>query len=68
MKEHKRLHWNAQTGLYDASFHKQPPLKKELIEQCIICEAEFQDKAKLMDHVEEIHVQKPKPKREQKKV
>jgi len=68
MKEHKRLHWNSQTGLYDASFHQQPPLKKDLIEQCIICDAKFQDKSELKTHVEDIHAQKPKPKRGGKRV
>lgn len=68
MKEHKRLHWNAQTGLYDANFHQHLPLKKDLIEQCIICDSKFPDKAQLKAHVEDIHAQKPKPKRGGKRV
>jgi len=68
MIEHKRFHWNVKTGLYDSNFYERPPSKKELIEQCIICDAKLQNKVELKSHVEDIHAQKSKPKRGGKRV
>ena len=66
MMEHKRLHRNDKTGLYETTL-KEAPKKKEII-HCVICDNKFQEENQLKIHVEEIHVQKPKPKRDPKKV
>ena len=64
--EHKRLHFNAKTGLYETTI-KEAPKKKEIV-QCIICENKYQKKTELKIHVEEIHAQREKPKRNLKTV
>ena len=64
--EHKRLHRNNKTGLYETTL-KEAPKKKEII-QCVICDYKFQEESQLKIHVKEIHIQKSKPKREPKRV